>query len=351
MPSLILLAGLLTGAYFSTFIYALLRNLFLARKTGFPSIIIPWDQNHIVWMILSVPLRPKLKQWLPTQSFDRLTLAIYGWDNSPVRKSYMHVGCGRLEFWTADPESTTEILRRPGSFEQVGLVDMLLARFGHSLLTSNGEKWAKQRKIVAGVINERVSKAVFAESIQQTDGLLREVCSVSDHGTETTKLFDMMKKITMNVLSGATMRRSVPFNDTEPEKPQAGFKLTYVEAIKVLVKAIAGPMALPRWFLFGYPSFMPGFEFIRSLGHAVDEFPVHTKALLQEGRQRSRTAKDGQISRSIISQLLQASADSGKGEALTEEETVGNIFIFTVAGFDTTANTLSHALVLLARYP
>ncbi|KAK4565720.1 hypothetical protein LTR86_003568 [Recurvomyces mirabilis] len=96
---------------------------------------------------------------------------------------------------------------------------------------------------------------------------------------------------------------------------------------------------------------MPGFEFIRSLGHAVDEFPVHTKALLEEERQRSRTAKDGQTSRSIISQLLQASADSEKGEGLTEEETVGNIFIFAVAGFDTTANTLSSALVLLARYP
>ncbi|KAK4565721.1 hypothetical protein LTR86_003569 [Recurvomyces mirabilis] len=224
MPSLFLIAGLLIGAYFSTFIYALLPTFLLARKTGFPSIIILWDQNYIVWMILSVSLRPKLKEWLPTQIFSRLIMAIYA--------------CVHLS-------DTSAVRRRPGSFEQVDFVDMLLARFGHSLLTSNGEKWAKQRKIVAGIINERVSKAVSAESIQQTDGLLREVCSVSDDGAETTKLFDMMKKLTMNVLSGATMRRSVPFNDTEPEKLQAGFMLTYVEAIKVLVKAVAGPMALP----------------------------------------------------------------------------------------------------------
>ncbi|GKT86482.1 cytochrome P450 [Colletotrichum tofieldiae] len=36
---------------------------------------------------------------------------------------------------------------------------------------------------------------------------------------------------------------------------------------------------------------------------------------------------------------------------LTEEEIAGNLFIFTVAGFDTTANTMAYAVTLLAAYP
>jgi cytochrome P450 len=36
---------------------------------------------------------------------------------------------------------------------------------------------------------------------------------------------------------------------------------------------------------------------------------------------------------------------------LTEEEIAGNLFIFTAAGFDTTSNTMSYAICLLAAFP
>ncbi|KAJ4411239.1 hypothetical protein N0V91_001615, partial [Didymella pomorum] len=36
---------------------------------------------------------------------------------------------------------------------------------------------------------------------------------------------------------------------------------------------------------------------------------------------------------------------------LTEDEIAGNLFIFTAAGFETTSNTLSYAVTLLAAYP
>lgn len=40
-----------------------------------------------------------------------------------------------------------------------------------------------------------------------------------------------------------------------------------------------------------------------------------------------------------------------KKQYLTEDEIAGNLFILTAAGFDTTSNTMSYALVLLAAYP
>ena len=53
-----------------------------------------------------------------------------------------------------------------------------------------------------------------------------------------------------------------------------------------------------------------------------------------------------------MSQLLQASEGDGKtGKQLSDSELQGNLFIFTAAGFDTTANTLSYSLVLLCRFP
>ncbi|KAK0305678.1 hypothetical protein LTR82_016686 [Friedmanniomyces endolithicus] len=364
MPSFLTIALALATAYLSTFIYSFLRNLLAARKSGFPLLLIPWDQNHLLWMVLCVPLRPHLQKWLPKPLWDRLALSIYGFEfhegTRPFeqylhgQKSYMHVGMGKSEFWTSDPEIAFEVLRRPRDFQQHPIADLFIARFGHNVLTTNGDRWARQRRIIAGVINERVSKAVFAESVAQTEGLVAAVfkaASGTRESVETMGMFDMMKKVAIHVLSGATMGSTVPFNESNEDELEPGFRLTYNESVKTVINAFAGPIILPKWFMKSYPSFLPGRQMMQSLGYAMDDFPAHMKSMLAQERQRTAASKLGQARSNIMSQLLQASEASGAGEGLSQEEMLGNLFVFGAAGFDTTANTLSYALVLLARYP
>jgi cytochrome P450 len=162
------------------------------------------------------------------------------------------------------------------------------------------------------------------------------------------------KKITINVLSGAGMGTSVAWRDDANEKPIPGFQMTYIEAIKHIIHNVGGLFILPRWFLSNYPSFLPGYKNIKSLSYAVLEFPIHTRNMLNQERQRTVGAH-GESRSNIMSQLMHASEQNNaemKGvKALSEDEMVGNLFIFTAAGFDTTANTLAYALVLLSRYP
>jgi cytochrome P450 len=366
MPSLLIVVASLLLAYCGSLIYRLLSNLSNARKSGFPYLIIPWDQNQFIWMIVSVPLRPWLIKNMPKWIYDRLSLTIYGFEfHEKLRayeqfaapqnndKSYVIVTPGKFEISTRDPEITTEILRRPKDFTVVDLTDLFMGKFGQNVLTSDGESWTRQRKVVASVINERISKTVFSESIQQTDGLLNEVLGNGNAG-ETNRMFDMMKKITINVLSGAGMGMSVEWRDNDNEKPKPGFKMTYIEAVKSVINNVAGPMILPQWFLSNYPSFLPGYENLKSLSYAMMEFPIHTRDLLEQERLRT-VAAHGKTRSNIMSQLLQASeqgdGDIKGGKALSEDEMLGNLFIFTAAGFDTTANTLAYALVLLSRYP
>lgn len=227
-----------------------------------------------------------------------------------------------------------------------------MGQFGRNIITDNDEKWAKQRKVVASVVNERISKEVFGESARQTDGLLAEVYDDADGGTsDTNQLFDMMKKITINVLSGAGMGNSVEWKSSEEDKPREGYKMTYIEACKMVMDAVVGPIILPLSLMDNWPKFLPGHGYLKSLGNAMKEFPAHTKHLIEQERQRASVHGGGAKS-NIMSQLLQASeGDAKAGKALSEEEMLGNLFIFTAAGFDTTANTLSYALVLLCRYP
>jgi cytochrome P450 len=87
-----------------------------------------------------------------------------------------------------------------------------MGKFGDNVLTTDGDHWARQRKVVAGVINERISKAVFHESIRQSTGLLHELDSTNEKEVGTYRLFDMAKKITIHVLSGAGMVFSPGYN-------------------------------------------------------------------------------------------------------------------------------------------
>jgi cytochrome P450 len=377
--------------YYVSFGYCFVRNLYLSRKTGLslptckyvyglclplaglPSIIIPWDQNSFFWMISSVPLRPWLKKYAPNWIYNRLSLTIYCWEylerlrpmgelskDREVVDSFQYVTCGRFEVWTRDREVAIEILRRPDDFRVFELVPLFMDKFGQNVISVDNPKWARHRKIVASVINERISKSVFNESLKQTDGMLEELLGGKENRAESTttaRTFDMMKKITIHVLSGAGMGVSPPWHNEAAEKPKAGFKMTYIEAVKVIIDAMAGPIILPAWLLLNWPKAFPGAQFLRSLGVGMQEFPVHLKEML--GAERVRAMENPGQRANIMSQLIAASEQPDpkewsknlKNRALSEEEMMGNLFVFTAAGFDTTANTLSYALALLARYP
>lgn len=224
-----------------------------------------------------------------------------------------------------------------------------MAKFGQNVLTSNGDSWTRQRKVVASVINERISKTVFEESIEQANGMLAELDeSTVDGFVDTDRLFDMAKKITVNVLSGAGMGASVSWSEDRSVKPEPGFKQTYIQSVKALLEGITGPLLFPKWLLLNYPDSFPGSRMMHSIGIAVEEFPAHTNRMLDQERERSHANRSTNSRNNIMSQLVQASGQgddlsleksSTRKKALSDEETMSNLFIFTAAGFDTTVRS------------
>ncbi|OQO07043.1 hypothetical protein B0A48_07609 [Cryoendolithus antarcticus] len=344
MPSILTIVAALLALCFLPWPYRFLRNFYYARKSGVPVIILPWDQDNPLWIVISVPLRPVLQKILPKVVFERIVLAIYGWEfHDKLRpfeqyaapqgndKTFFLVTAGLSEITTRDPEVAWQIVSRPRDFVQA----QWIAAF-----------------IITSVINERVSKVIFGESLKHTSGMMGEVFDKADgNAAESTEVFNMMKKITINVLAGGAMGQDVTWDSDKDDKPRPGYKMTYMQSCKTVIEAVAGPIILPIWFLKGYPSFLPGYKYISELGVAVEEFPAHTKHFLQMETERSER-ESGQTRSNIASQLLRANRGDDKSIAsLTDEELMGNLFVVSAAGFDTTANTLSYALALLCRYP
>ena len=262
-------------------------------------------------------------------------------------KSFVFVTSGQNELNVADPDLATEILKRPKEFRQTLIGSAVMRIFGDNLITSDGEHWARQRKLIAANINEKISDTVFQESRKQALQMM-DVYSTENDGVTNTYA-EGLKGIAINVLgvAGYGMSRSWK-QSLEKQEPLPGFKLTYIEATRLAIDHIVEASLFPAWFfLLGI---MP--KSVRELGYAVKEFPAHTQNMLDSERKNP----SGKVN--MMNMLVKESdaaddvgGEKGKGRAgLTEDEIMGNLFVFTAAGFDTTANTMAYAMTLLACY-
>lgn len=82
---------------------------------------------------------------------------------------------------------------------------------------------------------------------------------------ESSEVFDMIKRITVHVLSEAGMGTKVPWRGSRDgeEKPEPGFDMTYIKACKVIMESVTGSIVIPTKIFLNWRSW----------------FPMHTKAL------------------------------------------------------------------------
>ena len=350
----------LFGLWLLSNLYSLFRNYLSARKSGLPIIIFPFNNYHPLWMVLSVPLRPLFERYLPAWMYKSINLATYGFEfrcktsifekNCPA---FILVTAGSNELSLMDPDLATEVLKRIKDFPNTDIGGVILNIFGPSLITSDGDSWTRQRKLIAPNINEKISGLVFGESCRQTREMLANYMDELKGVTDDT--MRGMKTIAINVLGAAGFGISQPWKGEKASLPK-GYRMTYMEATKTVVENIIEAAVMPAKLLTS-PIFGPSWQ---AIGHAKNEFPLHTKELLENERQRQR---DSSEARNNLMSMLVRLSDPEKNtsakiqeltkdsQVLSEEEIFGNLFIFTSAGFDTTANTMAYALALLAAYP
>jgi cytochrome P450 len=136
-------------------------------------------------------------------------------------------------------------------------------------------------------------------------------------------------------------------------------KVTFAESLKTFVDEIWLLMIFPAWLLKFSPS-----AHLRRVHKAPDIFAKHVQQAINEARsedtmqreyenqqlqqQQKSTRKNDLLSNMINSGDVSHGSDKG---GLSDQEITGNVFIFTLAGHETTATTMQTALVLLAAHP
>ena len=268
-----------------------------------------------------------------------------------VGSTFMLVGPGTLELWTTDSEVTKVITGHATfrNFSQSEIMKIASGVFGTSILASNGDDWRRQRRIVAPVINEHISATVWRETIEQAQDMLEHFTGNSDENGSagvTNKTIEGLRRVAINVLGAAaygTPRRWIE----EDEQAPPGYKLGYINSLLAISNNFAAALFFPP-SLLSIP-LIPSSA--RKVGIAKKEFPRYINYMIAHERAATDINPNNITSAMIKASDQEKNQKSSASLHLSEDEIRGNLFIFTIAGFDTTANTLAYALALLTIHP
>jgi cytochrome P450 len=128
-----------------------------------------------------------------------------------------------------------------------------------------------------------------------------------------------------------------------------GHTMSYRDALKIIIMNL-----IPALILGSLPP-IPSFiltKKIREIKEAVREFRSHMNEMVEE--ERTRVDNLDSEKDNLLTALVRASNAASQGKersSLSHDEIMGNLFIYNVAGHDTTANTICHALYMLAAQP
>jgi cytochrome P450 len=71
----------------------------------------------------------------------------------------------------------------------------------------------------------------------------------------------------------------------------------------------------------------------------------------EKARLQSSSGGEEAVRETLLTAVLRSNKRKPGGETLTDTEVTGNIFMFLLAGYDTTANTMLFCSITLALYP
>ncbi|MFZ6014576.1 MAG: cytochrome P450, partial [Bacteroidota bacterium] len=200
-----------------------------------------------------------------------------------------------------------------------------LARFlGHGLLTSNGEYWLKQRRLIQPGFHTDKIHALYSIIKNTVDNFLQNFPT-----GERIDIYPLMNRLAFEVVINTL------FNVKMPAEKRDALSKFITETQDFVIKDIRQPYK-SWWFKLSG-------EVDRNLKRAAGARDI-IRALIRERKESQQKCND------MLDMLLDARYE-GTGAAMDEEQVIDEILILLIAGHETTANALSWTLYLLASHP
>lgn len=325
----------------------LLQNYRKARKIGLPILITPILVHHPIWQLTENFVVPILER-IPFGITNFLRYSIRGWNFND--RYYLHEKHGGAfivvspdvtQVVVADATAAEDIFFRRKDFVKAHNLYKPLEIFGRNVNTVNGDVWQRHRRITAPPFNERNSNLVWQESRRQADDMLQIWTKKGQDGVP--RMDKDFMTLTLHVLCRAGFGKSYAF-DEGVAVPSEGHTMSYRDALKALLDNLIivltiGSKQMPSWMLPAN---------VATIQTAFVEFKKYMADMIETERTCERSIDQDNLM-SALFRASEAEAKSSQGRnGLSDEEIFGNIFIYNLAGHDTTAMTAVYAIALLS---
>lgn len=277
------------------------------------------------------PLVPRYLSLLRTAKFITNPIPILGSYLEKYGTTYLfHIGGFKKGFLTTNPEIIQHVLQKNHrNYRKSNIQTGLLAHYiGHGLLTSDGEYWLQQRRLIQpGFHRKRIANLV--ELINQEIALTVAQWKELSSGKHRIDMYREMHLLAFRIVARTLF--STGMNEVQMERLSE--QITQVQ--KFIVRQIRQPFAY--WWL-------------RLSGQIKyhEQLSESTRQILLDIIQE-RIAS-GKHENDLLQMLIDVRYEDD-GSAMTINQLLDECLILFVAGHETTANALSWTFYLLAQNP
>ncbi|KAL4922535.1 cytochrome P450 [Aspergillus aurantiobrunneus] len=363
MLSLLSSASTILVALFLYKVIRLAHYVRLARKTTLPYTITPLLETEVLALLVNPLLRYLYRGYLDRGKgwprWCRFIVKDWAWEDK--RQAHDELGdvflCVSPEgiiCYSADATMGWDVMNRRNTFTKPRDKYKILEPYGMNVATAEGKTYQFHVRITAPPFGDLsgINSLVWRETIHQTKRLMGAWAKAPP-----TEIQRDVNALTLAIISLAGFGRRLDWTkDNDNEDIPAGYQLSFLHALQDTLHHMVPILLFPRWLLSVILS-------KAALAHAqLDQYlrdiirDQKAKLLADINHQDKETRGNlltAVVRASVVMDSEQTSAKSTgsageRKQGFTEDETMGNLFIYLLAGYETTANAIVYGLAALA---
>ncbi|GJJ11458.1 hypothetical protein Clacol_005691 [Clathrus columnatus] len=316
------------------------------RQAGPGSYLIAVDPSHSTGFLWANPWPGRIgtlnARFLPYANANRMIL------------STASLVTPRTIFFVADPEVIKQVASdRTGIYEKDPQTYQVLNVYGHNIVSSNSLLWKKQRDAARSAFSEGHAQLMWKESCFA----VREAIALLGAG-KTPQTIDIpvfLRKVVLTAMSAGSYGRRLSYGTDIQDVTPHGFTQPFGVSLQTASEYMVPKWAIPR---IAYKLPIPALQkFLSHMTRSYDELAKHFQGMIEETRltldqDDNFKESDDLYYNNLLRRLVAANTlEKHPSKRLTDKELLSNVYIFLLAGHETSAHTLSFILAHLALYP